>query len=254
MKTGNLTRMAVTLLFAATLIATGCDSATEPGSGNNQLGGETNLEMTQVGSVFDASVDVGQVLGGRMADSVVVVKNEAGLVTFRTRITVDSTYIVALDSALGTAALPRAAKLEYFDKYLKRFGGTIDTSNWNDVRLAFDLKLRVTSEGIQEYISSAGDLAKPQTIVRYAADVGEVVEFKDAEGLNVKRTVVSKSTTDDYNVGFWLLKVIKVEQVREDAVIEKVTYIANHKYGLIAVAVTTKFGKTLKLGIWPPTL
>lgn len=36
-----------------------------------------------------------------------------------------------------------------------------------------DGKLKVTSEGIQEFINSDGDLSRPFTIVKYDAEVGK---------------------------------------------------------------------------------
>lgn len=247
-------RILISLALAA-MVFLGCSSTTDPSDQpSNQLGGETSLELTEVGNEFDAWLDVDQELSGTMNDSTVIIRSESGLVTFRSHVSFDSAYVVSVDSALGTSALPTATKLAIVDRYLKRFGATIDTSDWSNVTVDFELKLRITSEGIQEYISSGGDLSKPQTIVRYSANVGEVTEFTDAEGVKVKRTVVSKSVDDDYDIGFWRIKVIEVEQVREDPIIEKVTYITNHKFGLVAVAIRTKTGKVVKLGIWPPNL
>ncbi|HVK40468.1 MAG TPA: hypothetical protein VNA88_18200 [Candidatus Kapabacteria bacterium] len=240
----------------AVMLCLGCDSSsTDPDDGvPNQLGGETALELTQVGQQFDVWLDVDAGLEGSMQDSVMITRSEGGLVTFRTSIRADSAYIASLDSALGTTDLPRAAKLAIVDSYLKKYGATIDTGDWNDARLNFELKLRITSEGIQEYVSSAGDLRKPQTVVRYGASVGDVNRFTDAEGVVVTRTVVQKSVDDDYDIGFWRIKVITVEQRKEDPLIEKITYIANHKFGLVAVGLTTKTGREVRLGIWPPTL
>jgi hypothetical protein len=114
--------------------------------------------------------------------------------------------------------------------------------------------MKVTSEGIQEFVNSKGDLSRPFTIVKYGAAVGDKYEITNTEGVKVTRTVTYKSTTDDYGIGFWMIKIIKVEETKEDPFVEKVTYYTNHKFGLVGIVINTKTGKELKLGIFPPTL
>ena len=53
-------------------------------------------------------------------------------------------------------------------------------------------------------------------------------------------------------MGFWLIKVLKIEQTKEDPIIDKITYITNHKYGLVGVILQTKNGQVFRLGIFPP--
>jgi hypothetical protein len=48
--------------------------------------------------------------------------------------------------------------------------------------------------------------------------------------------------------------VIKVEETKDDLLMEKITYYANHKFGLVGVLFRTKSGKELKIGIFPPNL
>jgi hypothetical protein len=54
--------------------------------------------------------------------------------------------------------------------------------------------------------------------------------------------VVSKSTDDDYPYGFYNIKTIQVEtdanNLGSTGGIDKITYIANHKFGLVGVKVT----------------
>ncbi len=120
--------------------------------------------------------------------------------------------------------------------------------------VSFDLKMKITSEGIQEFVSSNNDLSRPYTIIKYAANVGDKYEFTNSEGIKVTRTVTSKSTTDDYPVGFYLIKVSKIEETKEDVFVDKVTYITNHKFGLVGVIIKTKNGKTMQLGLIPPNM
>jgi len=52
--------------------------------------------------------------------------------------------------------------------------------------------------------------------------------------------VVSKTGVDDYPYGFYLIKTIQVEDMdpgvlKNTGGVNKVTYIANHKFGLVGV-------------------
>lgn len=225
-------------------------------TGPNDLGGDSNLELTTVGNTFNAflTAEGYNPAFDRMHDSVVITRNDGGIVTTHVQVGFDSLFVVALDSTLGTTALPWSVKLSILDTYLKRFGATIDSTNKQAMKVTFDLKMKVTSDGIQEYVNGKGDLSKPFTIVKYGAAVGDKYEFTNSEGVKLTRTVVAKSTTDDYPIGLWLIKVIKVEQTGEDPLVEKITYFANHKFGLVGVLVRTKSGKEMKIGIIPPTL
>ena len=105
----------------------------------------------------------------RMKDSVVITRNDNGIVTTHVQIGFDSLFVVGLDSALGISAYPQSVKRAILDTYLKRYGATIDTADKQAMKASFDLKMKVTSEGIQEFVNSKGDLSKPFTIVKYVA-------------------------------------------------------------------------------------
>jgi hypothetical protein len=246
------TLIAVTVVAAAIFFSACDDTPTGP----NDLGGDTNLELTRVGNEFSVYLDAESYPPAfdRMKDSVVITRNDNGIVTTHAQIRFDSLFVVALDSALGTSALPYAAKLAIVDTYVKKYGATLDTTDKQAMKIAFDLKMKVTSDGIQEFVTSKGDQSRPYTIVKYGAAVGDKYEFTNNEGVKITRTVTYKSTTDDYGIGFWMIKIIKVEETKEDPLVEKVTYYTNHKFGLVGIVMRTKTGKELKLGIFPPTL
>jgi len=234
--------------------------------GPNDLGGNTNLELTQVGGDFDTyfSAEPYNPIFNNLKDSVVITRNNNGIVTFHAQIKFDSNFVRGLDTALGISALPYSAKLALVDTYTKRFGAILDTTNKKDMKLVVDIKTKITSEGIQEFITSKGDESKPFTIVKYAANIGDKYEFTNSEGVKITREVKYKSTTDDYPIVFWLIKVTKVEETQgdtfaqkitqEDVFVQKMTYITNHKFGLVGVVVETKNGKIFKLGIVPPNM
>lgn len=252
MKTLLSTIIALALLAGTAFIACDGTSATGP----NDLGGDANLELTRVGGVFATYVGTQSYnpVFDRLHDSAVITRNDNGIVTTHVEATFDSVFLATLDTILGTSAFPEATKLAFLDRYLKKFNATLDTTDKEKMKLVFDLKLKVTSEGIQEYVSSGGDLSHPHTIVKYGWSVGDRNEFTNADGVKVTRTVTHKSTTDDYGIGFLLIKVIKVEQTQEDPLFTKITYIANHKFGLVGVVITTRQGEELRLGIIPPTM
>ena len=232
-------------------------ACSESSTGPNDIGGETDLELTEVGNTFPVNLSTENFIPGidQLEDSIVITGRDDGIVSVHARFTFDSVFVEGLDSALGTSELPDAAKRAILDVYLDRYGATLDTTNKEEMTLDVDGKLKVTSEGIQEFISSDGNLSRPFTIVKYDAEVGDTWNFTAADGTVITRSVTYRSQTDDYPVAFWMLKIIKVEETREDdPLIEKITYYTNHKYGLVGMEVLTKNGKTLTVGILPPTL
>ncbi|MBS1912819.1 MAG: hypothetical protein JST22_12595 [Bacteroidetes bacterium] len=249
MKTHGVIRM----VFGAVLMLAACK---ETATGPNDLGGDTNLDLTQVGNTFTTFLNTDSYVPGfdHMQDSVVITRNDNGIVTTHAQVRFDSVFVAALDSSLGIASYPKSVKLAILDTYLKRYGAAIDSTNKQAMKVTFDLKMKVTSDGLQEFISSKGDLSRPYTIVKYAASVGDKYEFTNTEGIKITREVTYKSTTDDYQIGFMLIKVEKVEETSDDPLVEKITYYANHKFGLVGVVLRTKTGKELKLGIIPPTM
>jgi hypothetical protein len=122
------------------------------------------------------------------------------------------------------------------------------------MNLTVNIKSRITSEGIQDFMYSGGDMSKPFTLVKYSAIVGDKYEFTDNDNVKITRQVVYKSTTDDYDIVFWKIKVLKVEETKDDPIVEKIVYVANHKFGLVGVMVHFKNGAIAKLGLVPSNL
>ncbi|MBK9247240.1 MAG: hypothetical protein IPM69_03790 [Ignavibacteria bacterium] len=94
-----------------------CESATSP----NDIGGETKLELTEVGGKFPIFVETTPYNKAleKINDSTVITKNENGIVTFYHYSTFDSAFVRALDTALGMEALPSSIKLPIIYNYLK---------------------------------------------------------------------------------------------------------------------------------------
>ncbi|MBK9330399.1 MAG: hypothetical protein IPM95_14120 [Sphingobacteriales bacterium] len=195
----------------------------------DKLGGQTDLDLTKVeGSDFAVSIassgeDFPVINAG-------VISNNGGDVTFR--ITLDFTGHP--DSAVLVPLIPA---------YLK------DDQN----RVKHDIKMRFTSQGIQDYEENPGD--KPFTIVKYDARVGDTYMFKTNTGEVLTRTVTERTDENDWPFTMFNIKTIKVEQNEFDdiwePIIEKVVWRANHKYGLVYMEAVLKNGKILKADIIP---
>jgi hypothetical protein len=252
MKRPSILSAALALLLGLLL-----PTCSEDEANPNDLGGETNLELTEVGQEFPISLqspdNPGSVLSD-LKDSIVITRNDGGIVTFHAVLTLDTAFTRGLVEELGIATLNGDLRHAILETYVKRFNAVVDSTDKNNITLTADAQLKVTSEGIQEFVSSKGDLTRPFTIVKYNANVGDTYTATNSDGIAVTRTVAYKSTTDDYQIGFWYLKVIKVDETKEDPLMEKITYVTNHKYGLVGVEATTKNGKQLKLTVFPPTL
>ncbi|NQW29366.1 MAG: hypothetical protein HQ472_02495 [Ignavibacteria bacterium] len=246
----------ILFVLAFSLALGGCDLLSPKSEGPNDLGGSTDLELTKVGSTFPVSlnVDGGNPLFYGVKDSIFITKNEGGIVTFDATMKFDSAVLKAIDTLAGTQDLPYAAKMAVLDIYLAHYHAKIDTTDKENMTLKFTLLTKVTSDGIQEYFSGDNNLSKPFTIVKYGASVGDKYEFTTSDGIKITRTVNYKSTTDDFPVGFWLLKVIDVVETKEDPMVQTITYHTNHKYGLVGIELLLKNGKGAKLTVFPPTL
>lgn len=246
----------ILLVLAFSLALGGCDLLSPKSEGPNDLGGSTDLELTKVGNNFPLSlnVDGGNPLFYGVRDSVFITKNEGGIVTLDGTMTFDSTVLNAFDTLAGTQDLPYAAKMTILNTYLARYNAQLDTTDKMNMKLKFTLVVKVTSDGIQEFFSSKNDLTKPFTIVKYGSSVGDKYEFTTSDGVKTTRTVNYKSTTDDFPVAFWLLKVIDVVEIKDDPMIQTITYHTNHKFGLVGIDLVLKNGKGARVTVFPPTL
>ena len=108
------------------------------------------------------------------------------------------------------------------------------------------IQFRNTIDGIELKTGpSAG------VLVNYNSNVGDTYAIGSTGAV---RTVVSKTGVDDYPYGMLYLKVVKVEEVpsylKSTTGIRKITYIANHKYGLVGFMVTMDDGTTTTFPVY----
>lgn len=236
------------ILFA---FAFACDTATGP----NEIGGDTNLDLTKVGNEFGISIKlVGDYIPAlqNIQDSVVITKNDNGIVTFSGKFSIDVESLKQVDTAIGTAGLSDNVKHQLVDYFLIKYNATIDTSNTESYKLFAEMKFKITSEGIQDFVHANNDVSKPFTIVKYGSNVGDKYEFTKADGSKITRTVVEKNPEEDWDLSFWRVKTIKVEEVdANDPLIGKITYVGNHKFGLVGLIVEFKDGRKIITTILP---
>lgn len=114
------------------------------------------------------------------------------------------------------------------------------TINGNNVTLK-NVKFKVTTEGIESINGF-----EPGVIVKYDSKVGDTYKLDDG-GV---RKVTSKSTDDDYSYGFYMIKVLKVEETPNKLGVKKITYWANHKFGLVGVEIAYDDNTTTKFPIY----
>ena len=110
---------------------------------------------------------------------------------------------------------------------------------------ATGFKFKSTVEGIESHFDMG-----PGIIVKYSSNVGDTYPVGST---GRTRTVVSKSTTDDYPYGFYMIKVMKIEEPTsglKSLGVQKVTYWANHKFGLVGVQYDLTDGTSLKFPVY----
>ncbi len=106
------------------------------------------------------------------------------------------------------------------------------TINGDQVSIT-DLKMQQTKEGIKCNTGPGAGV-----LVKYDSNVGDTYPIGNT---GKERKVVSKTGVDDYPYGFMLIKTIQVETdpniLKNTGGINKITYIANHKFGMVGVKV-----------------
>jgi hypothetical protein len=210
------------IILAAVLSSCKSDSANGP----NELGGDTNIALAQVGNTGST----GSILvGGNYYDgntSFRITKNDNGVATIK--VSADLRNIPGMQSYLSNV-IPSS---------YKDLSGKIDT----------EIKLKMTSEGIQDYFNVDN---KPQTLVKYNATVGDKYSLTLSNGKTKTRTVTAKSTTDDTEYGFMYIKTVTVESNSIYPGFRKTIYKANHKFGLVYAQVVAEDGSSMSAYFYP---
>ncbi len=114
-----------------------------------------------------------------------------------------------------------------------------------DTVRASGYRFKQTVEGIESYVGMG-----PGIIVKYASTVGDTYPVGSTGRV---RTVVSKSTSDDYSYGMLLIKVMQIDEPTpglKSLGVNKMTYWANHRFGLVGIRYDFTDGTNLKLPVY----
>ena len=107
------------------------------------------------------------------------------------------------------------------------------------------MDFKVTKEGLELKTGPGAGIW-----VKYDSKVGDTYPIGSTGKV---RTVVAKTGVDDYPYGFMLIKVIQVVETPnylKTTGISKITYVANHKFGLVGVKFTVGDGSNITFPIY----
>jgi hypothetical protein len=197
--------------FLSLLLSCGLFDQGDEG-GANSIGGSTDIALGQVGNEFTpGSITIGAT-SYPISASMKILSNADGMVTMQ--VTADTANI---------SNIPALKQLyDAVPDDLKDATGKISTQ----------LKFKMTSEGMLDYVNMD---EKPHTLVKYDCKPGDSYSVSKSSGKTLTRTVLSKSTTDDFPYGFFYIKTIEIEQPMSFPGIRKFKYRANHKFGIVWV-------------------
>ncbi len=240
------------LALLSALMWTACDNSSNPSDDPNVIGGETNLDITKVGTIYLGSFNASELTGGKIShidNKAEITKNENGIITAEYHMTFDIEDIKVIDTLFGLQDMAVTDKIALATTYFEPFNIKLDIADTHNIKIDFEAKAKVTNEGIQDFRYSGGNTSKPFTIVKYNSNVGDKYSFTTDKGEKITREVIYKSTDDDFEWGFWNIKVIKVKEkaLATDPIVDEIEYITNHKFGLVGVNVSLKTGKIIEL-------
>jgi hypothetical protein len=213
--------IALFLFFTTVLLS--CKKAEDEKKDPNDVGGEPVMDLTQVGrkSLLDLRI-AGRHVGGEMY----VKSNTNGLIVYHVQLDLTGHP----DSLFISALIP--------DVY-KNSNGVIET----------DFKMKITSEGIVDYFVEG----KPRLLVKYGDGVGTEYKFNATSGYVYVRRITEKTGLDEWPLTPWFY--IKTSKIEENVPsnpynISKITYRANHRFGLVFLEGTTPAGP-IRIDVYP---
>lgn len=177
------------------------------------LGGEPS-PIGEVGVTFETSTAP---IAGVSSVSAAVVTNTNGV-----------------SSITGTAVITNATIKNILSNHPEA------TINGNNVTIT-GVEFKSTTEGIEAVYG-----LEPGVIVKYDSNVGDSYTLESG----MKRTVVSKSTENDYYWGYMNIKAMEVEENTNKFGVKKIRYFANHRFGLVGMEFTFDDNSTAKFPIY----
>lgn len=110
-----------------------------------------------------------------------------------------------------------------------------------DIATVTDVRIKATDEGFESIKGF-----DPGIIVKYSSEVGDKYYTKSGN----QRTVTEKSVDNDYYWDGMNIKIIKVEEnIQQKNGLSKVTYWANHRWGMVGLELKFTDGTVAKFPI-----
>ncbi len=149
-----------------------------------------------------------------------------------------SASVVALENGISSFSGTAVITNSNIKNILSNHPGTV--VDGNNVTIT-DIELKITTEGI----SSVNGL-EPGVIVKYDSNVGDSYTINGGG----ERTVISKSTDNDYYWGGMDIKVMEIEENPEKFGVKKIMYYTNHRFGLVGIEFTFDDNSTAKFPVF----
>lgn len=154
-----------------------------------------------------------------------------------------SAEVESLENGISSYTAQANVSNSLLKNMISNFPGVVIDGNTVSID---NFQIQQTTGGIK---CMTGPLAG--VLVNYDSAVGDTYTTTTSGKV---RTVVSKSTEDDYPYGFYLIKTIQVESTLGNSVgiagVNNITYIANHKFGMVGVKVDFEDGTSAKFPIY----
>jgi hypothetical protein len=154
--------------------------------------------------------------------------------------------VTALKDGVSTYSAQATVTNSLLKNMVANFPGV--TINGDNISIT-NMKIQQTTNGIKSLTGGGAGI-----LVKYDSNVGDTYPIGSTGNV---RKVVAKTGLDDYSYGFFLIKVIQVEDnpiyLKSTSGVSKITYIANHKYGLVGVKVAFDDGTSSTFPLYSST-
>lgn len=206
------------ILLVSALVLLAFSSCEIIGGLNNSTLGGSQSAMGEEGVTISSPTDIAGVTNFEGE----IVSNEDGISTYS-----------------ATATITNSA--------IKNFFSNIPGVSFEGDQLKVEnVQFKNTDKGIEFLTGPTSGI-----LVKYSSSVGDEYPIGDTD---YTRKVVSKSTTDDYPYAFYNIKVIEVEEdasaLAASGGVSKLTYYANHRFGLVGFKITFDDGSSAKFTVF----
>jgi len=157
-----------------------------------------------------------------------------------------SASVTKLENGVSTYSGSATLRNEILKNLVANFPGVTISGDQASIT---GMQMQQTTEGIKCVTGTGSGI-----LVKYDSNVGDTYPIGSTGKV---RTVVSKTGIDDYGYGMMLIKTIQVEEntsyLKHSPGVAKITYIANHKFGLVGVKVAFDDGTSVTFPVYNST-